>query len=91
MSVINFPYNKPMPKEVTCVLCKRSIPISEATIGPINAKGEMSLLCNGHLWDDLKLIDELADYIAEERRKFFQANGHNLTQFGVIPHVRTLY
>jgi hypothetical protein len=80
-----------MPKEVACVLCKRRIALSEAAIGPMNAEGEVSLLCNGHLWDDLKFIDELADYVADERRKFFNANDHNLMQFGVLPHVRTLY
>lgn len=91
MSVANFPYNKPMPKEIDCVLCGRIISPSEATIGPMNAEGEVSLLCNGHLWDDLKFIDELADYVADERRKFFRANDHNLMQFGVSPHVRPLH
>lgn len=83
MNVIDFPYNKPRPARVTCVLCGRIIPISNATIGPLNAKGEVSLLCNGHLWDDLKFIDMLADYMAEERRKFFSTHKHNLMQFGV--------
>ena len=87
MSVTNFPYNKPLPKEITCVLCKRKIPPSQATIGPVNAKGEVSLLCNGHLWDDFKFIDGLADYMASERRRFFYANSHNLTQFGATPNV----
>lgn len=91
MGVINFPYNKPVPKDTACVLCKRRITLSEATIGPTNAKGEPSLLCNGHLWDDLKFIDELADYVAHQRREFLHTNGHNLMQFGVAPHVRTLY
>ena len=85
MNVIDFPYNRPKPAHVTCVLCGRNIPISSATIGPLNAKGEVSLLCNGHLWDDLKFIDMLADYMAEERRKFFFAHKHNLMQFGVTP------
>ncbi len=91
MGVIDFPYNKPMPEEITCVLCKRVIRPADATIGPLNAQGEVSLLCNGHLWDGLRFIDELADYIAGERRKFFYANDHNLMQLGVLPDVRTLY
>ncbi len=85
MGVIDFPYNKPKPKYVKCVLCERTIPTSDATIGPLNAAGEVSLLCNGHLWDDLKFIDEVADYLAEERRKFFYTNHHNLMQFGAAP------
>jgi len=85
MNVIDFPYNKPTPARIACVLCGRNIPISNATIGPLNAKGEVSLLCNGHLWDELKFIDMLADYMAEERRKFFVTNKHNLMQFGVAP------
>jgi hypothetical protein len=71
-----------MPRTVICVLCKREILLSEATIGPRNASGGVSLLCDGHLWDGRKFIDELADYIAGERRKFFDANDHNLMQFG---------
>lgn len=87
MGVTNFPYKKPLPKEITCAMCKRKIPPSQATIGPINAEGRVSLLCNGHLWDDLNFIDEFADYMANERRRFFYANGHNLTQFGATPNV----
>jgi hypothetical protein len=83
MGVIDFPYNKPKPEYVNCVLCERTITMPDATIGPLNAEGEVSLLCNGHLWDDLKFIDEVADYLAEERRKFFYANSHNLMQFGM--------
>lgn len=84
MGVIDFPYNKPIPKQIECVLCGRCVSLADATIGPLNAAGEISLLCNGHLWDDLKFIDELADYLAEQRRKFFYANAHNLVQFGVV-------
>ena len=71
-----------MPERVSCILCERSIELSDATLGPVNAEGEISLLCNGHLWDDLKFINGLADYIADERRKFLQLNGHTLMQFG---------
>jgi hypothetical protein len=91
MGLVDFPYNKPIPEEIICVLCGRKILSADATIGPLNAEGEVSLLCNGHLWDDLKFIDELADYMAEERRKFFYAKDHNLMQFGALPDVRTLY
>lgn len=91
MGVVDFPYNKPLPEEITCALCKRMILPADATIGPLNSEGEVSLLCNGHLWDDLKFIDELADYLADERRKFFYANHQNLIQFGALPDVRTLY
>lgn len=90
MSVIKFPYNKPMPEKVSCMLCRRKISLFEVTIGPINAEGEVSMLCNGHLWDGRKFIDELADYMAGERRRFFQVNDHNLIQFGAS-HVRTLH
>jgi hypothetical protein len=91
MSVTSFPYNKPIPKEIECVLCRRKILPSDATIGPLSASGELSLLCNGHLWDGRKLIDDLADYMAGERRRFFRDNDHNLMQFGAPPHARTLY
>lgn len=90
MSVIKFPYDMPRPEEISCVLCERRIPLQEATIGPTNAEGEVSLLCGGHIWDGRKFIDELADYMAGERRKFFQTNDHGLMQFG-MPHVRTLH
>lgn len=79
-----------MPEEVSCTLCGRKISLLEATLGPISAEGEVSLLCGGHLWDGRNFIDELADYMAGERRKFFQINDHSLTQFG-MPHVRTLH
>jgi len=82
MGIIKFPQSEPLPEEVTCVLCSRTIAPSHATLGPINANGEPGLLCNGHLWDDLKFIDMLADYLAEERRKFTDANYHVLKQFG---------
>jgi hypothetical protein len=90
MSIVSFPYNKPLPEKVICDLCKRDIRIEDATIGPINVEGAISLLCNGHLWEDRKFVDELADYTASERQRFFNANGHNLTQHEV-KHVRTLY
>lgn len=83
MSITSFPYDEPLPEVVTCAFCKREIPLERATIGPINAKGAVSLLCNSHLWDDLKFIDEHADYIASQRRKFFGSDNHNLRRFGV--------
>ncbi len=83
MSVIKFPYNKPKPERIICALCGRPITLADATIGPLNAKGEVTLLCNGHLWDGLKLINDLADYLAEERLKFFSTNNYSLRQFGI--------
>jgi len=85
MSVINFPYNKLKPDYVVCALCGQTIPLSDATIGPLNATGEVSLLCNGHLWDGPKFINDLADYLAKERDKFLVGNGYSLKQFGVKP------
>lgn len=90
MSIVSFPYNKLLPEKVICDLCKRDVPIEDATIGPINARGAISLLCNGHLWEDRKFVDELADYTAGEQQKLFGSNGHNLTRHEV-KHVRTLY
>ncbi len=78
MSIISFPYNTPLPEKITCVICKRDIFIEDATVGPVNALGTASLLCDGHLWDDLKFVDELADYTASERQKFFDSNEYNL-------------
>ncbi len=48
-------------------------------------------MCNGHLWDGLQFIDQHADYVANERWKFFRANDHNLMQFGGPLDARTLY
>jgi hypothetical protein len=91
MSVTSFPYHKPTPTRAICALCKRSISLSEATVGPINAEGEVTLICNEHLREGRKFIDDLADFVAGERRKFFHTNDHNLMQFGVSPHVRSLH
>lgn len=82
MGIIKFPQNESLPEEITCVLCGRRISPTDATLGPIGADGKPSMLCNGHLWDDLKLIDALADYLAGERHKFTHANSHVLRQFG---------
>jgi hypothetical protein len=90
MSIISFPHNKPLPKKIICALCKRQIPMADATIGPTCATGVVSLFCNGHLWEDRKFIDELADYTASKRQELTNANGHNLMQHEVR-HVRTLY
>lgn len=90
MSIVSFPYNKLLPEKIACAMCRRSIYTADATIGPVNARGTISLLCNGHLWEDRKFIDELADYNARERQKFLDANGHNLMQHEVR-NVRTLY
>lgn len=90
MAIINFPYNKTMPKEFTCVLCRRIMPLSDATIGPLKAGGEASLLCNDHLWDGPEFIDSLADYMAGERQRLLDAKDHDLMQLGA-PHVRTLH
>jgi hypothetical protein len=82
MGIIKFPQNEPLSEEITCVLCERKISPLDATLGPLGADGKPSMLCNGHLWDDLKFIDMLADYLAEERRKFTHANSYVLKQFG---------
>lgn len=90
MSIVSFPYNKPLPEKITCAMCGRSIRIEDATIGPLNARGAISLFCNGHLWEDRRFVDELANYNACERQQFFDANGHNLMQ-REVRNVRTLY
>ena len=90
MSIVSFPYNKPLPEKIICAMCGRNIGMENATIGPLNAKGAVSLFCNGHLWEDRNFVDKLADYNARERQKFFDANGHNLVQHEVR-NVRTLY
>jgi hypothetical protein len=90
MSIVSFPYDEPLPVKIVCALCRREIRIEYATIGPINARGVVSLLCNGHLWEDRKFVDELADYTASERQKLSDLNGHNLTRYEA-EHVRTLY
>lgn len=89
MGIVSFPYNKPMPEKVTCVLCGRSIHIDDATMGPLSARSSSSLMCNGHLWEDRKFVDELADFEASERRRSLGVNGHNLIP-DEVRHVRTV-
>ena len=90
MSIVSFPYNKPLPKKVTCAMCGRNIGMEDATIGSVSATGTISILCNVHLWEDRNFVDKLADYNARERQKFFDANGPNLIQHEAR-NVRTLY
>jgi hypothetical protein len=82
MSILKFPNNTAMPDKTSCALCARRISLEEATIGPISADGGVTLMCSGHLWDGLNFIDRLADYMAEEREKYFRANGNNVMRFG---------
>ena len=82
MSIIKLPNNESLPAEIMCVLCSRRISPADATIGPTDASGEPSMICNGHLWDDLKFIDMLADYLAGERNKFVRINNHASKRFG---------
>jgi hypothetical protein len=91
MGIIKFPYNQQLPELIDCELCSRKIPPDMATLGPINAKGGVAIMCNGHLWEGLRLIDKYADYIAAERRNFLEANGHNLMQFGGAQDARVVY
>jgi hypothetical protein len=79
MSIIKFPSNIKFSAAITCVMCGRQIRPVDATLGPINAEGSIALLCNGHLWDGGQLINKLADYLAEERKKLRRNSSNNLT------------
>lgn len=82
MSILKLASDDTVPAEVICALCERCIPSDCATLGPINAEGGITILCAGHLWDGLKFIDQLADYMAEEREKYFLSNGNKVMRFG---------
>lgn len=82
MSILKLPSDDTVPAEVICALCDRRITPDCATLGPINAEGNITILCAGHLWDGLNFIDRLADYMAEEREKYFRNNGNNVMRFG---------
>lgn len=82
MGILKLSSNSAVPAEVICGLCTRCIPPDCATLGPINAEGSVTILCAGHLWGGLSFIDQLADYAAKERAKFFRNNGDNLRRFG---------
>lgn len=82
MSILKLPTDSAVPTEVICGLCTRHISPDCATFGPINAEGNITILCAGHLWGGLSFIDQLADYAAKEREKFLRNNGDNMRHFG---------
>lgn len=82
MSILKHPYKNSDAVEIECALCGRLITSDCATFGPVNAEGIITILCAGHLWDGLKFIDQLADYMAEERKKYFRNNGNDIMRFG---------
>lgn len=82
MSIVKFPQNIVCPKEIVCALCGRRVELELVTVGPVNANGAMTLLCSGHLWDGLKFINQLADYTAAERDKYFKNNIGDIVRFG---------
>lgn len=84
MSILKLPPNIEIPEKAQCVLCGRQLLLADATLGPVNAEGKPSLLCSGHLWDGLRFIDALADYLAAERRKYFKIHGNDLFRFSGV-------
>jgi hypothetical protein len=54
-----------------CVVCGMEI-LEEATVGPYNAEGELTFICNRHLRNSHQFIGQLADFITEERQRVLQ-------------------
>ena len=79
-----------LPETVTCVICARAIASEDATFGAINADGEVTTLCNGHLSDGRHLINMLADYMAEQRRMFL-SNDDGMSSYGRAADAWALY
>ena len=82
MSILQFPFSADLAAEMSCIICGRALSLDEATLGPKNAEGEVTILCNGHLWDGASFINGLADYAAIERRKYFHTHGNDEMLFG---------
>lgn len=82
MPVIQLADFETLPAQIVCSLCGRQTHLQDATIGPVNAEGCVTLICNGHLWDGRNFINQLADYMAKERAEFLRNNGHNMMRFG---------
>lgn len=91
MSILKAPSNIIFPENALCVLCERSLSLADATLGPINAEGRASLLCGGHLWDGLRFIDMLADYMAVERQKYLNGQGSVVRFGGVASDAWSIY
>ena len=89
MSITQFPQIEP-PETGGCVICLRTVSSEDATFGPVDANGKVAVLCSGHLWDGRHLINMLADYAVEERRKFLN-NGRDSLRYGEAADAWSLY
>lgn len=80
--IVQIPKDIEQKDTLICVLCGKPVSLENGTIGPTSVEGRVAIFCNGHLWDGPKLIVMLADYLAEQRRKFLRGHVSNIGNQG---------
>jgi len=68
-----------------CGICSGLISKGEATVGPYDADGNLTFICNRHLRNSHQLISLLADYIVDEQRELTHRKQYNLGISEVTP------
>jgi hypothetical protein len=67
--IIQLPNNQPLPELLSCVICGRRIPPSDATAGLLDANNTQAFACNGHFWNRHQYITGWADFAFKQRLK----------------------
>lgn len=55
-----------------CTICEKPLISGQASAGPYNAYGELTLICTGHRQNFRQFLNLFADFRAVERQKFLQ-------------------
>ena len=89
MAIIQLANDEPLPSGLTCAICSKQIPPSEAIAGLLDAQGSQRFACNGHFWNSHQFITGWADFMASERSK--QKHSQFTLEYGEDMNARTLY
>src|SRR2546430_1679818 len=78
-----------LPEQLTCAICSKQIPPSEAIAGLLDAQGSQCFACNGHFWNSHQFIAGWADFMASERTR--QNRSQFALEYGEDMDARTLH
>jgi len=69
MAIVGWPNDVKTNWFVSCVTCKRVIPLSEASAGLVDRAGEQAFACNAHFWNSALLILGWIDFSIAQGRE----------------------
>jgi hypothetical protein len=72
MAITKLPSGFKLDNPLTCAICHVDLTLDKATAGFYDADNHQALACVSHFSEVEKLILGWADFLAQERRKYFQ-------------------